>query len=148
MREGASTCTTFFVGLQRGSEIVLRATGNVLGGLSVVVVRVLLLTEIFVDAALDGFPLDVVVLDFVTVDDGAEGLVDAFGRVARVAVRGGMEMEAVSWRCVFWLYLVMYTIFVIARDYKARDSWPASSPEHEYTLVLRVNPPSDDLVGL
>lgn len=66
-----------------------------LGGLSVVVVRVLLLTEIFVDTALDGFPLDVVVLDFVIVDDGAEGLVDAFGRVARVAVRGGMEMEAV-----------------------------------------------------
>ena len=101
MREGASTCTTFFVGLQRGSEIVLRATGNVLGGLSVLVVLVLLLTEIFVDAALDGFPLDVVVLDFVTVDDGAEGLVNAFGRVARVAVRGGIEMEAVSWRCVF-----------------------------------------------
>ena len=99
MRAGASTNP------RRGSEIASRIASNVLDGLSVVVVRVLLSTEIFVDAVLDVFLLDVAV-DFVAVDDDAEGLLDAVGRVARVAVRGGREMEAVSFTGVFgciWL---------------------------------------------
>ena len=63
-----------FVGLRRGSEIAFRVTGNVRGGLSVVVVRVLPLPGIFVDAALGVLPFNVVVvLDFVGVDDDAEG---------------------------------------------------------------------------
>ena len=86
-----------------------------LGGLSVVVVRVLLLTEIFVDADLDVLLLDVVVLDFAAVDDDVERLVDTVGRVARVAVRGGME-EAVR----VWLCLVLHSfISGFARDHKA-----------------------------
>ena len=66
--------------------------GNAPDSMVVVVVRVLLLTGIFVDTVL-GVRLDVVVLGLGAVDDEAEGLPDAVGRVARVAVRGGMRWK-------------------------------------------------------
>jgi hypothetical protein len=90
VRTGGSTCATFLVGFRRGSEITFTATGKVLGGLVAVVFRVLLLTGIFVDEVMGVLPLDAVVLDFAAAEDEAEGLLDAVGRVARVAVRGGM----------------------------------------------------------
>ena len=73
MRAGGSSRAICFVGLRRGSEIAFRVTDNVQCGLSVVVIRVLLSPGIFVDAVSDVLPLNVVVLDFVGVDDDAEG---------------------------------------------------------------------------
>ena len=45
------------------------------------------------DEALVVLVLDVVALDFVAVDDEVGRLVDGVGRVARVAVRGGMRWK-------------------------------------------------------
>jgi len=92
---------TFFVGLRRGTEIMFTLAGNAVGSLLVVVVRVLLLTGImFVGIVLDVLRLDVDVLGFATVEDDAEGSVDAVGRVARVAVRGGMGERSQLHVCV------------------------------------------------
>jgi len=48
---------------------------------------------ILVDGAFGVLVLDVVALDFVVVEDDLGGLLDAVGRVARVAVRGGMRWK-------------------------------------------------------
>lgn len=56
------------------------------------------------DDALVALVLDVVALDFVAVEDEVGGSVDGVGRVARVAVRGGMGWKSRASRVCLALF--------------------------------------------
>jgi hypothetical protein len=61
---------------------------------------------ILVEAALGVLVLEVVALDFAAVEDDLGSLLDAVGRVGRVAVRGGMRRKWSASRVRVWPCLV------------------------------------------
>ena len=106
------------------------------------------------DVVLGVLLLDVVPLDFAAADDGAEGLVDVVGRVARAArggIRGGGQLHVCVWLCLAVSALRRTPSLTHSKSTSTLQENPKSadrptSPLTSKTFSMNIGPPTSDFM--